>query len=67
MLALALLAEEAGILSRGCEYCYWQSTIYIGTELTTNLKIRKLSFTGSTEIGKLLINVPLQLSVCQWN
>lgn len=52
-LALAVLAEEAGIPA-GVFNVVTGSAKEIGEEFTTNPKVRKISFTGSTEIGKLL-------------
>jgi succinate-semialdehyde dehydrogenase/glutarate-semialdehyde dehydrogenase len=53
-LALAVLAEEAGI-PRGVLSVVTGSASAIGGEMTGNPLVRKLSFTGSTEIGKLLM------------
>lgn len=53
-LALAVLAEEAGIPAGVLNVITGEANI-IGTELTTNPLVRKLSFTGSTRIGKLLM------------
>lgn len=53
-LALAELAEEAGIPA-GIFSVVTGDAIAIGGELTGNDKVRKLSFTGSTNIGKLLM------------
>jgi succinate-semialdehyde dehydrogenase/glutarate-semialdehyde dehydrogenase len=53
-LALAVLAEEAGI-PRGLLSVLTGSASAIGGEMTSNPKVRKLSFTGSTEIGRLLM------------
>jgi succinate-semialdehyde dehydrogenase/glutarate-semialdehyde dehydrogenase len=53
-LALAELAERAG-LPKGVLNVITGSANEIGRELTSNLDVRKLSFTGSTEIGKLLM------------
>ncbi len=53
-LALAVLAEEAGIPA-GIFSVVTGDAIAIGGELTGNDKVRKLSFTGSTNIGKLLM------------
>lgn len=53
-LALCELAERAG-LPRGVFSCVTGSATAIGGEMTANPIIRKLSFTGSTEIGKLLL------------
>src|SRR4051794_27138160 len=53
-LALAELAERAGV-PKGVFNVITGSAAEIGAELTTNPIVRKLSFTGSTEIGKLLM------------
>ncbi|MCX5515840.1 succinate-semialdehyde dehydrogenase (NADP(+)) [Kaistia algarum] len=53
-LALARLAERAGIPA-GVINVITGSAREIGGELTANPVVRKLSFTGSTEIGKLLM------------
>jgi len=53
-LALAALAEEAGI-PPGVFSVVTGSAREIGAELCENPVVRKLSFTGSTEIGKLLM------------
>ena len=53
-LALALLGELAG-LPAGVFNVITGSAEAIGAELTSNPKIRKISFTGSTEVGKLLM------------
>jgi succinate-semialdehyde dehydrogenase/glutarate-semialdehyde dehydrogenase len=53
-LALAVLAEEAGMPS-GVFNVITGSAKEIGGELCDNPAVRKLSFTGSTEIGKLLM------------
>ncbi|MBW8893046.1 MAG: NAD-dependent succinate-semialdehyde dehydrogenase, partial [Burkholderiales bacterium] len=52
-LALARLAEQAG-LPRGVLNVLTGSATVLGGELTRNPTVRKLSFTGSTEIGRLL-------------
>jgi succinate-semialdehyde dehydrogenase/glutarate-semialdehyde dehydrogenase len=52
-LALAELAHRAGIPD-GVLNVVVGSSADIGNELTSNPVVRKLSFTGSTEIGKLL-------------
>ncbi|PLK25760.1 NAD-dependent succinate-semialdehyde dehydrogenase [Novosphingobium sp. TH158] len=49
-LALAVLAEEAGIPA-GVFNVVTGSARAIGGELTRNPKVRKITFTGSTEIG----------------
>ncbi len=53
-LALAVLAEEAG-LPPGLFNVVTGSASPIGGELTSNETVRKISFTGSTEIGRLLM------------
>src|SRR5213595_2244984 len=53
-LALAELAERAG-LPKGVLNIVTGSATEIGAELTSNPTVRKLSFTGSTEIGKVLM------------
>jgi len=53
-LALAELAERAGI-PRGVFNVVTGDAPSIGGELTSNPKVRKLSFTGSTEVGRLLM------------
>lgn len=53
-LALCVLAERAGVPS-GVISCVTGSAGEIGGELTGNPIVRKLSFTGSTEIGKVLL------------
>jgi succinate-semialdehyde dehydrogenase/glutarate-semialdehyde dehydrogenase len=53
-LALAELAERAG-LPKGVLNIVTGPAKEIGGELTSNPSVRKLSFTGSTETGKLLM------------
>ncbi|MGH7028567.1 NAD-dependent succinate-semialdehyde dehydrogenase [Brevundimonas sp.] len=53
-LALAVLAEEAG-LPPGLFNVLTGSASDIGGELTSNPTVRKISFTGSTEIGRTLM------------
>lgn len=52
-LALAALAERAGI-PRGVVQVITGDSRAIGGELTSNPIVRKLSFTGSTNVGRLL-------------
>ncbi|HSR72065.1 MAG TPA: NAD-dependent succinate-semialdehyde dehydrogenase, partial [Kiloniellales bacterium] len=52
--ALAELAERAG-MPAGVLNVITGSSKEIGAELTSNPLVRKLSFTGSTEVGKLLM------------
>jgi len=53
-LALAELAERAGI-PKGIINIVTGIPAEIGGEMTSNSKVRKLSFTGSTPVGKLLM------------
>lgn len=53
-LALAELAEQAGI-PRGVFSVVTGSASEIGSELTANPTVRKITFTGSTEIGAKLM------------
>jgi succinate-semialdehyde dehydrogenase/glutarate-semialdehyde dehydrogenase len=53
-LALAELAERAG-MPKGVFNVVTGSAGDIGSELTANPIVKKLSFTGSTEVGKLLM------------
>ena len=53
-LALAELAERAGV-PKGVFNVITGDPKEIGPELTSNPIVRKLSFTGSTEVGKLLM------------
>lgn len=52
--ALAVLAEEAGV-PPGVFSVLTGSATDIGGEMSSNPKVRKLSFTGSTEVGRLLM------------
>jgi succinate-semialdehyde dehydrogenase/glutarate-semialdehyde dehydrogenase len=52
--ALCVLAEEAG-LPRGLLSCLTGGAREIAAEMTSNPLVRKLSFTGSTEIGQELM------------
>jgi succinate-semialdehyde dehydrogenase/glutarate-semialdehyde dehydrogenase len=53
-LALCELAARAGV-PRGVFSCVTGTAKEIGGEMTANPIVRKLTFTGSTEIGKLLM------------
>lgn len=53
-LAFAALAQQAGIPD-GLFNVVTGDAVKIGAELTSNKKIRKISFTGSTAVGKLLM------------
>ena len=55
-LALAELAERAGIPKGVINIVTTRDPAAVGGELTANPLVRKLSFTGSTEIGKLLMS-----------
>lgn len=54
-LALASLAQAAGIPAGVINIITGVNAAEIGGELTANSVVRKLSFTGSTRVGKLLI------------
>jgi succinate-semialdehyde dehydrogenase/glutarate-semialdehyde dehydrogenase len=53
-LALAVLAERAGV-PRGVFNVLTGSAREIGGQFTANPTVRKVTFTGSTEVGKLLM------------
>src|SRR5205085_389524 len=53
-LALCELAERAGV-PKGVFSCVTGPSSEIGGEMTSNPIVRKLTFTGSTEVGKLLM------------
>jgi succinate-semialdehyde dehydrogenase/glutarate-semialdehyde dehydrogenase len=53
-LALAVLAERAGIPA-GVLSMVTGKAREIGEEMTSNLLVRKLSFTGSTQVGRILM------------
>jgi succinate-semialdehyde dehydrogenase/glutarate-semialdehyde dehydrogenase len=53
-LALAELADRAGV-PKGVLNIVTGPEKEIGAELTSNLVVRKLSFTGSTEVGRILM------------
>ncbi len=54
-LALAMLAERAGVPAGVFSVLTGNDTRVIGGELTANPLVRKLSFTGSTEVGRVLL------------
>ena len=54
-LALAVLAQQAGIPAGVINIVTGPDSATIGAELTGNPLVRKLSFTGSTAVGKQLI------------
>ena len=54
-LALAQLAEEAGFPKGVLNIVTAKDPKPIGEELTTNPTVKKISFTGSTKVGKILL------------
>ncbi|WP_133493186.1 NAD-dependent succinate-semialdehyde dehydrogenase [Alcanivorax sp. 24] len=54
-LALATLAERAGVPAGVFNVVTASHGAEVGGELTANPRVRKLSFTGSTAVGKLLM------------
>lgn len=54
-LAAAELAHRAGVPAGVLNVITSSRSSAIGMELTTNPKVRKVSFTGSTEVGKVLM------------
>lgn len=58
-LALCVLAEEAGVPA-GVLSCITGDAATIGGEMTSNETVRKISFTGSTEVGKILMEQSAQ-------
>jgi succinate-semialdehyde dehydrogenase/glutarate-semialdehyde dehydrogenase len=54
-LALAVLAEEAGVPAGVFNVITTKDSRGVGKELTESPLVRKFSFTGSTEVGKTLI------------
>ncbi len=54
-LALAKLAEDAG-MPKGLFNVITGDAIAIGSVFTTDKRVRKVSFTGSTHVGKILMN-----------
>jgi len=54
-LALAVLGEKAGFPSGIFNIITSHSAKEVGNELTSNPIVRKLSFTGSTPVGKILL------------
>lgn len=54
-LAIAVLAERAGLPPGVLNIVTGRDAAAIGGELTANPKVRKLSFTGSTGVGKKLM------------
>ena len=54
-LALAVLAERAGVPPGVFNVLTGNDTRAIGGELTANPRVRKVTFTGSTEVGRVLL------------
>ncbi len=54
-LALAALAQEAGIPEGVLNVITATNPVPVGEELTSNPLVRMVTFTGSTEVGKLLM------------
>lgn len=54
-LAMAKLAEEAGVPSGLLSVITSSASAEIGREFCENDKVRKLTFTGSTEVGRILM------------
>ncbi|WP_221794100.1 NAD-dependent succinate-semialdehyde dehydrogenase [Oceanobacter mangrovi] len=54
-LSIALLAEQAGVPAGVINVVVGSSSRAIGGEMTANPLVRKLTFTGSTPVGKLLM------------
>ena len=54
-LALAVLAERAGVPRGVFNIVTTAHASLVGQEMTANPTVRKFSFTGSTEVGKLLM------------
>ena len=54
-LALGVLAERAGLPAGVLNIVTGADAAAIGTEMTCNPKVRKLSFTGSTAVGRRLM------------
>jgi len=54
-LALAVLAEQAGVPKGLLSIITSKSSSAIGQEFCSNSQVRKLTFTGSTEVGRILM------------
>jgi succinate-semialdehyde dehydrogenase / glutarate-semialdehyde dehydrogenase len=54
-LALAELAQRAGVPAGVFSVLTGNDTRAIGAELTSNPSVRKITFTGSTEVGRVLL------------
>ena len=55
-LAMAVLAERAGVPAGVFSVVPSKRASDIGKEFTENPKVRKLTFTGSTEVGRILLH-----------
>ncbi len=64
-LALAVLAEQAGVPA-GVINIVTGTAREIGLEMTSNSVVRKLTFTGSTEVGRLLMQSVPKKKLPQW-
>ncbi len=54
-LAMALLAERAGVPKGVFSVVPSTASAEVGKEFTSNPKVRKLTFTGSTQVGRILL------------
>ncbi len=54
-LAMAVLAERAGVPKGVFSVVTSKRAAAVGNEMTSNPKVRKLTFTGSTEVGRILL------------
>lgn len=54
-LSLAILAERAGLPAGVFNIILSKDSPSVGKEFTENEKVRKLTFTGSTEVGRILM------------
>ena len=54
-IALAVLAERAGLPAGLLNLIIGEDGPAIGQEMCSNQKLRKMSFTGSTEVGRILM------------
>ncbi|MCB1415058.1 MAG: NAD-dependent succinate-semialdehyde dehydrogenase [Nitratireductor sp.] len=54
-LAMAVLGERAGIPKGALSIITSSDSKGVGLEMCTNPKVRKLTFTGSTEVGRILM------------
>lgn len=59
-LALAALAEQAGVPAGVINVITTKRPIEVGRELCTNPIVRKVSFTGSTPVGKIILGMSAQ-------